>query len=128
MISQPQNPITGRNRIPCLVCVIKRRRTQCAYQIIPPISCEISQDAEPSARNKSYLLARMRYHKTQNPMPATNRIPCLVLTSQNAEPNARNQLYPLSLMGYTETQNPMPVANSTPCLVCDITRLRTQCP
>ena len=61
-------------------------------------------------------------------MPATNRIPCLVITSQDAKPNARKQLYPLSLVGYAETQNPMPVANRTPCLVNNITRRRTQCP
>ena len=58
----------------------------------------ISQDAEPHSRNKSYPLSHVRYHETQNPMPVTNRTPCL---------------------------NPMPETNRTPSLVQQIVLLST---
>ena len=115
-----------------------------------PVSCLISQDAEPNARNTSYLLFRVWFHKMQNPMPVTNRTPCLVcdttrrriqypfpehivppvswVISQDAEPNARNKSCPLSRVGYHKMQSPMPETCCTPCLVCDITRSRSQCP
>ena len=52
-----QMPVT--NRTLCLVFDITRRRTQCLFLIVPPVSCVLSQDAEPNARNKSYPLSRV---------------------------------------------------------------------
>ena len=75
------------------MCDIARGRTQCPAQIVPLVSCVISQDAEPNARNKSYPLYR--------------------LISQDTQPNARNKSFPLSRVSYHKKQNPMPVTNRT---------------
>ena len=45
-----------------------------------PVSCVISQDAEPNSCDKSYLLFRVWYHKMQNPIPVTKRTTCPALS------------------------------------------------
>ena len=128
-------PVT--NHTPCLVCDITNCRTQCQCpkHVVPPVSCVISQEAEPNARNKSYFLSRARYHKMQNPMSVKNLVCDITrcrtcpehivplvsyVISHDSEPDAPNKSFPLFRVLYHKMQNPMPVTNRTTCLVCVI--------
>ena len=77
--------------------------------MVPPVPCVISQDAEPNARNNSYLVSRVWYHKMQDPTAVTNRTVCLVCD-------------------IARCRGPMHVASRTSCFVCDIVKHTTQCP
>ena len=89
-----------KNRTPGLVCDITRRKTkcQCPAQIVPPVSCVISQDAEPTARNKSYpcLVCDITRHTTQCRYQIVSSVSRVI--SQDTEPNAPHVAIPVHHM------------------------------